>query len=161
MFKPARRLMVGAGLIGTSALVALAPATVGAKTTGRPDSGVLYVAITHTVGSTNYLAGNAADKILGSSAVLYTAKVGTGSTPGTFKVTANPVTVFTKTGSLSGTGSATLIVNTDGTVTFTDGKLTLAKGADGQKGHRFVGTFMGSGKSATGPFVYDYKGIYR
>ena len=40
-----------------------------------PDHGVLYAAVTHTKGSTEYLAGNSSDKVLGSGAVTYTGSV--------------------------------------------------------------------------------------
>lgn len=151
-----------AGLVAASALIAASAATVGAETSGRATSGTAYVAITHVVGSVQYAAGNARDKILGTGAITYTIKLGTGSQPGTIKVIAKPVTIFTKTGTLSGTATATATVAAGtGVVTFSDGKLNLSNGTGGQKGHSLRGTFTGIGKSATGPFVFRDKGIYR
>jgi len=161
MTKLTRSLVAAVGALAALALISVGATAIGATSKGRPDSGVLYVAITHTVGSTEYLAGDATDKIHGSGAVTYTATVGTGSKPGTLKVTVNPVTAFFKDGSLSGKGSATLIVSNNGTVTFTNGKINETHGAGGEKGHSFVATFTGTGKSATGPFVFDFKGTYK
>ncbi len=75
-------------------------------------------------------------------------------------MSANPVTIFTKTGALSGTGTATEIVNSNGTATFTS-KLRLTKGSGGQKGHSFVGTFTGTAASPTGPYTFHDKGTYK
>jgi hypothetical protein len=159
MTKLTRSLVAAVAASAVWVLVAIGGGAVGAASTGRPDRGVLYVAITHTVGSTNYLAGNASDKLFGSGAATYKAQLH-GVTPGTFKVT-GPITVFVKNGSLAGKTSATAIVNSNGTVTFTTGKLNLPKGAGGQNGHSFVGTFTGTGKAATGPYVFHYKGTYK
>jgi hypothetical protein len=160
MFKPTRILAAALGTGAACAVIAIGGTAFGATNSGKRDSGVLYAAITHQSKTTEFLAGNATDKVLGSGAVTYNAKVGTGSSPGTLKITAT-VTLFSKTGSMSGPASGTLIVAKDGSVTFTNGKIKLGKGAGGQKGHSFAGTFTGSGKSAGGPFVFHYKGIYK
>ncbi len=83
---------------------------------------------------------------------------GTGST---LKLTSKPVVLYTRTGSLTGTGSATLVVTGPSTATVKDGKLILTKGAGGQKGHSFVGTFSGSGNPTTGIYTFHYKGTYK
>jgi hypothetical protein len=160
MFKPTRWL--AGALVAALALAAFGAGVVGAKPkpSGKPDSGVLYSAITHTVGKTEYIAGNATDKLFGSGAATYNATVGTGSKPGTLSVTAK-VIVFYKNGSLSGTATATITTNTDGTVTFSKGKINLTKGGGAEKGHSLAATFTGSGKAILGPFVFNYKGTYK
>ena len=159
MFK---RHAVKLTVAGLAALVvsAVSVATVGATSAGRADSGTAYVAVTHTVHSTLYAAGNVTDKALGSGAVTYTIKAGTGSAPGTFKITATRVTVFTATGTVYGTSAGTETTNSDGTVSLT-GTLTLNHGTGAQTGHSFIGTFTGTGKTATGPFVFHTKGHYK
>ncbi len=158
MFKPTRWLAVV--LVGTLALVAFSAGVVGAKPSSKSDRGVLYSAITHTVGKNEYIAGNANDKLFGSGAAIYTATLGVGSKPGTLSVRAK-VIIFFKTGSLSGNVKATLITNPDHTVAFTNGKVNLTSGAGAQKGHSLVATFTGSGASVAGPYVFHYKGSYR
>ena len=149
-------------LAGLAALVvsAVGVASVGATGAGRADSGTAYVAVTHSVGSTLYAAGNSTDSALGSGAVTYMIKAGTGSKPGTIKITAPRVTVFSATGSVYGTSVGTETTNSDGTVSL-KGTLTLNHGTGAQKGHSFIGTFTGTGKTATGPFVFHTKGHYK
>jgi hypothetical protein len=147
-------------LSATAAITALGAATVAAKSTGRPDSGTIYAAVTHTVGNVDYVAGTGTDKVLGSAAVTYSIKIGSSSTPGTL-TTSGGVTVFTKTGELVGKTTSTATLNSDGSVTFSKGTVKLTKGYGGQKGHSFIGTFTGSGKTATGPFVFHEQGTYR
>ena len=140
-------------------LVAATTATVGAKGKGRADSGTIYAATTHTVGNTQYVAGDYTDKVLGGGAVTFRNTVSGGTTPGTFKGS-GPVTVFTKTGSLQGSTSETVIVNPDGSATFSNGTVKLTKGSGGQKGHSFIGTFTGTAKTAAGPYTFNFKGTY-
>jgi hypothetical protein len=151
------RLMTGALAVSlTCALVALAGTAIGAPTSrGKADKGVLYAAVTHTVNGTEYLAGNNSDKLLGAGAATYAAKVGASG-----KITAT-VTLFTKTGSLTGKGSATLVPGAKGAVTFTGGVINLTKGAGAQAGHSFSGTFTGTGSLTTGQYVFNYKGTYK
>lgn len=161
MFKPTRWVAgVLAGALVLSALSAGVVSASTAKPKGKKDSGTLYAAITHTVGGTEYIAGNISDKVLGQGAATFTATVGTGSTPGTIAVHGK-VTAFFKNGSLSGTGSATLTTSASGPVTFTGGKLTLKTGAGLEKGHSFVVTFTGTGGGVTGPYVFHYTGTYK
>jgi uncharacterized protein (DUF2147 family) len=149
-------------LIAASALVAvLAVGTSAASSSkGRADSGTSFAAVDKTETSGVMLvSGYTTDKLFGTIGVLY--KVKLSSSSGSFKVTANPVTLFTRTGSLSGPGSATLTIGSDGhSVTITNGTLKLGKGTGGQKGHRFAGTFTGSGDLQTQQYVFNYKGKY-
>lgn len=150
------------GVAGLAALMvsAVGVATVGATSAGRADRGTAYVAVTHSVGSTLFAAGTTTDKVLGPGAVTYSIKAGTGSTPGTVKITATRVTVFSATGSLYGTSVGTETTNSDGTVSL-KGTLTLNHGTGAQKGHSFIGTFTGTGKKSFGPFVFHTKGHYK
>ena len=65
------------------------------------------MAVTHQVGSTYLAAGDSSDKSLGKGAVVYTIKAGTGTKPGTIKITANRVMVFASTGAVYGKASGT------------------------------------------------------
>jgi hypothetical protein len=151
--------VAAAALVGTLGLTLAGVAAVGAKSAGRPDSGTAWVAVTHTVGSTLYLAGDSTDKVLGNDALTYTVKAGTAAQPGTV-TTSGTVTVFSKTGSLSGPFHGTAVTTSTGSVTET-GTADLSHGTGGQKGHSEVGTFTGTGASPTGPFVFHTKGTYK
>ena len=154
-----RRFVVALAICG---VIALAAASVGegSGAKGKPTSGVVYAAITHTVGTTDYAAGNGTDKGLGLGAVTYTIQVLPNTKPGTLKLESKSVTFFTPSGELSGTGSATLTIGAKGKATVTGGTLSLTKGTGGQKGHRYVGTFTGSGSITTGIYVFHDKGTY-
>jgi hypothetical protein len=160
MIRRTRSLAATVGALGAIALLSLAATAIGAATKGKADSGTSYVAITHSSGGYNYTAGNNTDKILGVGAITYKLKLAP-STAGVYKVTANPVVAYSSTGSLTGTGSATLTVGQGGTATITGGKLNLPKGAGSQKGHSLVATFSGTGKVAAGTYTFTYKGTYK
>jgi hypothetical protein len=152
-----------AALAATAVLTTSLVLTAGAvanKPAGKSDSGTAYFAITHTVGKTEYAAGQGTDKILGPAAATYKIAAGAGSAPGTVKVTVKPVTLYMSTGSLVGTSSATLTISSNGTETITNGKLKLTKGFGSQKGHSLTATYTGSSLSATS-FVIHYKGTYK
>jgi hypothetical protein len=148
-----------AALVAALGLTVVGVATVGAKSAGKTDSGTAWVAVTHTVGSTLYLAGTTTDKVLGKGAITYTVKAGIGTKPGTIK-TSGTVTVFTTTGSLSGSVQGSEATTSTGSVTET-GKLDLSHGTGGQKGHSYVGTYTGTGTSPTGPFVFHTTATYK
>lgn len=158
MFKPTRWL-VGA-VVGAAALSALGAGVVSAKPSGKKDRGTVYAAIARTVGSTEYIAGEGTDKLLGPIAVSFTAKAGSGA-PGTVVVSVKPVILYSKTGTLSGTAKVTLVIGTGGAVTISNGKLTTTKGTGGLKGHSLAATVTGTGKSAFGPYVFNYTGTYK
>ncbi len=140
------------------AVVLFGATAVLAKNKGKKDSGTAYVAITHTAGGLEYAAGSNQDKVLGKGAVTYILKVG--ATANGVTITSKHVTLYTGTGSLSGTGSAkvTVVGNTE---TLTGGKLDLKKGKGSQKGHSLVATFTGTGNTTTSQFVFHYKGTYK
>jgi hypothetical protein len=151
--------MIVAALAGV-AVIAIGAATVGAKSKGRKDSGVVYFAVTHTANGKQYAAGNSKDKLFGAGAVTYVIKVGPTST-GAVKITAKPVTLFSSNGTLTGTATATLTPGTGGTATITGGKLTVAHGTGGQKGHSITATFHGTGSTSTMTYTIDYSGTYK
>lgn len=153
-----RSLTASAVVVAAVSAIAVTSGT--AATAGRTEKATSYVAVTHQVGSSYYAAGNTSDNILGNGAVTYTIKAGTGTKPGTIKITANRVTVFTTTGSLYGSAAGTETTSTAGSVTLT-GALTLVHGTGAQKGHSFVGHFTGTGKGPLGPFVFHTSGKYR
>jgi hypothetical protein len=78
------------------------------------------------------------------------------------------VTIYTRNGSLSGTGSGVLTVTNSpnpGDATVTNGKLLLNHGTGRMAGHSLRATFSGTGNigSATVPdsYTFRYKGVYR
>jgi hypothetical protein len=157
MTKGARSFATIASIL-TIGLLSAFVAGAGAKTTKvtKKDSGTAYAAIVHTSGKTQYIAGYTVDKLFGRTATTYLTTVSTGST-GTLNVTAKRVTLYTPTGTLFGTATATENLATGA---LTNGKLLLTHGTGAQKGHSFKGTFTGNGDIAKGLFTFNYKGIY-
>jgi hypothetical protein len=149
-----------AALLAIIGLTIVGVASVTAKSSGKADHGTSFVAVTHQIGSTYIAAGDTTDNVIGKGAVVYTITAGTGTKPGTIKITAKRVTVFSSTGSLFGTAAGTETTLASGAVTLT-GKLNLNHGTGGQKGHRLVDTFTGTGKTPLGPFVFHTKGTYK
>jgi hypothetical protein len=150
-----------AALVGVCALVAVGAEATGAKTAvkGTPTSGSAFVAVTHVVAGKPHAAGNGVDKILGpaASTLVFASTVPT-SQPGVVKVTAKPMVIWLRTGTLSGTGTVLINTNT-GQVT---GRATF-KGATGTlKGHSLVVTSIkGVADLAKGRFHYTYTGVYK
>jgi hypothetical protein len=149
------------GVLAAVAAIAVGAASVGAKPAGKADSSTVYAATTHTVGGIQYVAGNGTDKLFGADAVTYTVKVASIPTkPGTFTLTVKPVTIWSATGSLTGTSQSTLKVGAKAAVT-TTGTINLTKGTGAMKGHSFTGTVTGTGSLSTGQYVFHDKGIYK
>jgi hypothetical protein len=157
MFKPTRWL-VGA-VVGAAAVTALGAGVVSAKPSGKKDSGVVYAAVTHTVGGTEYIAGEGTDKILGATAITFKAKVSSGAA-GTIVATIKPVTLYTSAGELTGTAKVTLTINANGTVS-SKGSLTTTKGTGSLRGHSVTATVTGTGTTVAGPYVFHYSGTYK
>jgi hypothetical protein len=153
---------------GLAIMVVAGGATAGAIAAsgggGRQTSGTAYLAATpRTTKGLVYYAGFNSDKILGPGAATYTIKP-TSATNGTITARAKKVTLWTQTGTLSGTGTATLHITNKpktGDDTVTAGKLKLTHGTGGQTGHSVVATFTGTGNIATGQYVFHYKGTYK
>ncbi len=157
-----KRARAGSTLAVVAAIVAtitVSAGTVAAKSAGRKDSGTLYITIVHQAGGLLYAAGLAQDRVMGPVAVVYTVSVRPGGN-GSFHITAKKVILYTRTGSISGTGSATQTV-TSSSDTVSGGKLNLTHGAGGQAGHSFAGTFSGTYDSKAGAYTFHYSGTYR
>jgi hypothetical protein len=73
-------------------------------------------------------------------------------------VTSKSVTLYTKNGTLSGTGSASQTADAAGNVTVTGGKIALTNGTGGLKGHSLKATFDGPLKDNI--YVFTYKATY-
>jgi hypothetical protein len=147
--------------VAFGALVAIGPAAVGAKPArkGRSDSGVVYFAITHNASGHLYAAGSSTDRLFGSGAVTYV--IQTTRTPtGGFEMKSKPVMLFFSNGTLTGTATATVTPRAGGT-TLSDGRLAVANGTGGQKGHSLKATFEGTGSPVTGEYRITYTGVYR
>jgi hypothetical protein len=156
-----RRTVALPALLGSAALVAVGAASVAARTGagGKSDHGTAYASINRVANGNEYGSATNTDAVLGSSAITFIATLTPGGSGG---VTLNikKLVLYGKTGSLSGTGSATVTLS-GSTEKFSGGKLKLTKGTGSQKGHSFVGTFTGSGDSSTNEFTLHYKGTYK
>jgi hypothetical protein len=126
-------------------------------------SGDIYASLTHSVGGLFYADGDFRDKLLGRGAIIYRVRASTGSEPGSVLIKSPSVTIYTKRGSLSGTGQATqTTVGTGPTakITVSKGTFNLTKGTGAYKGHTLKGTFGGT-QDAQGVYHFTYKGTYR
>jgi hypothetical protein len=156
MRKRGRSFAVVGSMLTIGVVSALA-VDAGAKSSGVKDSGTLYVAIVHQSGKTLYAAGYAFDKRFGQIAATYVTTI-SGGANGNINVTANPVTEYTRTGSLFGKVTAVQNVTT-GAVT--NGKINLNHGTGQQKGHTFTGTFSGTYDSKHMVYTFKYSGTYK
>lgn len=148
-------------LCATGTLIGVGAAGVGARSraAGKADSGTLYLSTNRSSGSIGYASGTNSDKLFGESALTskYTLTHTTGAT---FKLSSSHTIMWTKTGSLEGTLSATVTL-AGTTETFKNGKLDLSNGTGSLKGHSLVGTFTGSGNSSANQFKFTYKATYK
>jgi hypothetical protein len=157
-----RRLAATVGVLGALAFAGSSVAGAASKA-GKAEHGTVYFALTHTVGNTNFAAGDATDSLFGPSAVVYQLHILT-TTTGKISIKIPKVMVFYSTGSATGSATATLTVtNTPkaGDATVTDGILKLTKGVGAQQGHTFAGTFSGQGNITSDSYTIRYKGIYK
>ena len=120
------------------------------------DPSTAYASITHTAGGLEFAAGNYADKVFKTGAITYALKLLPNSN-GTTTVKVPKVVLYTSTGALSGTASATVTIQ-NGTQTITDGKLSLTKGTGALKGDSFKGTFTGTADLSKNVIVFHTKG---
>lgn len=141
-----------------TALLAAAVPTTALGAAARKTSGVVYASVTHAEGSDLYVSGDFKDKLLGRGGIVYITRVSAGPTQGSFLVKARKITIYTTTGSLSGTGSATQTIAGD-SVTVSGGKFTLTKGTGKLRGHTLKGTFAGT--QTSGVYKFDYSATYR
>jgi hypothetical protein len=155
-----KRLLAGAsaGALACAALATTAGARMVGATPPQRDSGTSWFAVTRVVNGVDHTAGQVSDKLLGNGAVTFLLKAVT--TPsGTVGIKSSSFTLYTKTGSLSGTGSATLTISPSGTDQITNGKLKLTKGTGSLKGAELTGKFSGSGNTTTNQYKVTYKGL--
>jgi hypothetical protein len=150
------RLIASATVVPVA--LALLAGGAGAKThaSSRSDGGKAYFSIVHVAGGIEFGAGTLQDKALGSGAVIYSVKAGTNPN-GTLKVTVNKITLYTGDGSLTGTGSAT-VVTSGNTQKITNGKFDLTKGKGSLKGDQYVATFSGTADLSKNLLQYTYTG---
>jgi hypothetical protein len=155
-----------AAVVATSVVIVAGAAAVGAKPNpggGKSTSGTVYIASTPRPSSLVYAAGNVVDKVLGEDAITFTIKP-IGNAAGTITAKAQKVTLWTRKGSISGTGSALLTITNHpkvGDVTVSKGTASLTNGTGGETGHSFKITFTGTGSLTTGSYTFHYKGKYK
>lgn len=157
-----RSLTVSLGLLAALVL-AVSGASGAASKAGKAEHGTVYFALTHTVGATNFAAGDATDSLFGAGAVVYQLHV-LATMKGTISIKVPKVTAFYSTGSATGTATATLTITNKphtGDAQVTGGVLKLTKGTGTHKGHTFTGTFSGAGNVNTGSYKITYKGRYK
>ncbi len=124
------------------------------KGKAKNDTGTVYAAIVHQVGNQQIADGDAKSKLFGQAAITYQVTVSTSNTPGAVLIKANKITLWTKGGTISGTGQGTQTVNPDGTGNVTGGTFKLTKGTGALKGHSFNGTFSGPFNGTFYTFAY-------
>lgn len=129
------------------------------KSKGKVDHGTVYAAIVHQVGSNQVADGDAKSKLFGDAAITYVVAVGGSNTPGAVLIKAKKITLWTKNGSLSGTGQGTQTVNPDGTGNVSGGTFKLTKGTGALKGHSFTGTFSGPFNGSF--YTFTYKATFK
>ena len=83
-----------------------------------------------TSGTTQYVAGFDSDAILGHAAITYVIKAIPTSAKGTFSLVAHKVDLFTGTGELTGTATATLTASAGGQAIVT-GRTTVSQHRSG------------------------------
>jgi ABC-type Zn uptake system ZnuABC Zn-binding protein ZnuA len=145
-------------LAATALALAGISSSVATGAAARSDSGTAWLGVTHSEGKILVVAGDFKDKILGKGAVVYRITA-SAATPGTYDITSKDITLYTKKGSLSGTGSATETIDSAGNSTVSNGHIKLNKGTGKLKGHSLVATF--SGPLQNGVYTFTYQGTYK
>jgi hypothetical protein len=149
------------GLLFLSLIAVLAFGLSGVATAkpAKSTSGTAWVGVTHQEGSDVYVSGDFKDSLLGRGAIVYVVQAAAGPEPSSVVVEAKRITIYTKRGSLTGTGQATQTLYPDGSTSVSDGTFKLKKGTGAYKGHKFTGTF--AGPFADGVYTFDYTGKYK
>jgi hypothetical protein len=125
----------------------------------KQTSGVVWAGATHAEGQNLFVSGDFKDKLLGRGAIVYITQASGTQQAGVYQVTAKTITLYTTKGTLTGTGSATQTINSDGTSDVTNGKASLTKGTGAYKGHSLKVTF--SGPLTNGVYTFTYQGTYK
>ncbi len=143
---------------------AVATSSVGAAGGARSTSGTIWFAANPRSTSTLlYVGGNIKDKVLGEGAVTFTIKPFV-NPKGRLVAKVNKATVWTATGSLTGTGSGNITVTNkpkQGDSTISGGVLDLTKGTGALKGHSLKATFTGAGNVSGALYTLHYRGTYK
>jgi hypothetical protein len=159
MGKFARSLAVGVSLLASTAAICVGASAASAKSGPITYRGTSYISIVHQQGKWLYGAGYSVDKLFGTSTALYVVAIGPEG-PGAFFFRARRATIFTRDGSVSGTGSATEVVLPSGDSRIKNGKLSLTHGSGGLAGHRLTATFTGSYSAKTKIIIFHYRATY-
>ena len=152
-----KRLLLAASILGVLGVSGVALGA--SKHKARSDKGTVYATIVHQVGNQEIADGDAKSKLFGDAAITYRVTVGGSNAPGSVLIKANRITLWTKKGSLTGTGQATQTINPDGTGNVTGGTFKLTHGTGALKGHRLTGTFSGPFNGSF--YTFAYKATYR
>jgi hypothetical protein len=156
---PTRLLGLATALV---ALISANPvaAAASARPRARADRGTAAVATTpRTSGATQYVAGFDSDAVLGQGAITYVITAIPTSAKGTFSLVAHHVVLYTGTGELTGTATATLTAGAGGHASITAGRLTLRTGSGSLAGHSLTARFSGTGQLGGG-YTFTYHGTY-
>ena len=141
------------------AVAAPAAALAGQSRQARQTTGVVYASVTHAEGRDLYVSGDFRDRVLGRGAIVYVTNVGDPNQQGSVEVLARRITIYTRSGSLAGTGRATQTV-AGNQVTVTDGTFRLTSGTGAYRGRRMTGTFSGE-QNQEGVYRFEYRGTLR
>ena len=102
------------------------------------------------------VAGDFRDRILGRGAIVcQTTLRADAEAPGSVRITARRITLFTQRGTLTGTGAATQMTAPDGTGSVSDGTFSLTRGTRSLRGRRMRG--MLSSTFRDGVFTFEYR----
>ncbi|HET9103726.1 MAG TPA: hypothetical protein VFN55_10270 [Solirubrobacteraceae bacterium] len=135
---------------------ALAASRTGAPTYTFQDSGTIFASINNAnAKGTQFTSGNVFSRHFGHCAITYDLSLLPSNAPGTISVKATRVVLYTTRGSLSGTGTATLVIHGD-TQQITKGTLSLDHGAGSMKGYTYDGTFTGLANLQTNKIRFDF-----
>ncbi|MGH2856818.1 MAG: hypothetical protein ACRDMJ_04975 [Solirubrobacteraceae bacterium] len=129
---------------------------VGPPTSIENTHGTSYFSIVRTANGIEYTAGIIQDHALGTGAITYDLAVH-GGNAGTIDATAHKVTLYTKTGSLSGTATAVIKAANTNEQTVS-GRLNLDHGAGSLKGDSLTATFTGTADLAKNLIQFKYRG---
>lgn len=130
------------------------------RNAGRPDHGTIYTGEIRTAGTMLYQAGSVIDSLFGSGTVTF-ATTFSQTEPGVIHLVTKTARLFTPTGVLTGTISADIHVISATQSVVTHGKMTLRGISAGQRHHRLIGTFAGTGNPMTTHYTFGYSATYR
>jgi hypothetical protein len=136
-------------------LLTLAVAAPAAAQQARQTTGTVWAGANHSEGSVLFVSGDFRDRVLGRGAIVYQTTVRPDTAPGSVRITARRITLFSEQGTLTGTGAATQTTAPDGTATISDGTFSLTRGTGSLRGRRMRGTLTGTFRD--GVFTFQYR----